>query len=129
MMDEMDVTEQVELRLVIIISFFPLGRWSESQLSFHCKYFVHTFTVYLAIIECQAESDVKNYADQGGCYPPNLEAEVDSVLRNLRNSSHHTKAHWPFNSAIPPRDNYITPCCDWPIFLGRQNMKMELCNN
>lgn len=51
-MDEMDVTEQVELRLVIfnfnnvIISFFPLGRWSESQLSFHCQYFVHTYTVY-----------------------------------------------------------------------------------
>ena len=88
-----------------------------------------THTVYLAIIECQAESDVKNYADQGGCYPPKLETEVDyNILRDLHNSSHHTKAQWPFNSAIPPCDNYIMPCCDWPIFLGRQNMKIELCN-
>ena len=45
-MDKMDVTEQVELRLVIFISFSSLGRWSESQLSFHCQYFVHTYTVY-----------------------------------------------------------------------------------
>ena len=61
-MDEMDVTEQVELRLVIFISFSSLGRWSESQLSFHCQYFVHTYTECiscLAIIDCQAVSDVK----------------------------------------------------------------------
>ena len=66
------------------------------------QYSVHTYTVYLAIIECQAESDVKNNADQGGCYPPKLETEVDyNILRDLPNSSHHTKAQWPFNSDLP----------------------------
>ena len=59
---------------------------------------------------------MKNYADQGGCYPPKLEAEVDNILRDLHNSLYHTEAQWPFNSTIPPRDNYIMPCCDWPIF-------------
>ena len=36
--------------------------------------------------------DVKNYAAREGCYPPQLKAEVDSILRDLHNSSHHTKA-------------------------------------
>ena len=66
-MDEMDVTEQVELRLVIfnfnnvIISFFPLGRWSKVttfiSLSVFCT---HIYCIScLAIIDCQAGSDVK----------------------------------------------------------------------
>ena len=33
---------------------------------------------------------MKNYADQGGCYPPRLEAEVDNILQDLHNSSHHS---------------------------------------
>ena len=40
----------------------------------------------------EAEYDVKNYADQGGCYPPMPEAEVDNPLLGLHNSSYHTKA-------------------------------------
>ena len=28
----------------------------------------------------EAEKDVKNYADQGGCYTPRLKAEVDNIL-------------------------------------------------
>ena len=33
----------------------------------------------------EAEQDVKNYADRGGCYPPRLKAEVvDNILRRFR---------------------------------------------
>ena len=39
--------------------------------------------------------DVKNYAAREGCYPPQLKAEVDNILRDLHNSSHHTKADCP----------------------------------
>ena len=37
---------------------------------------------------------MKNYADRGGCYPPRLKAEVDNILRDLHNSSHHTKVEF-----------------------------------
>ena len=37
---------------------------------------------------------MENYADQEGCYPPRLKAEVDNILRDLLNSSHHTKAEY-----------------------------------
>ena len=33
-----------------------------------------------------------NFADRGGCYPPWLEAEVDSILQDLHNSLHQTKS-------------------------------------
>ena len=26
---------------------------------------------------------MKNYADQGGCYPPRLEVEVDNIFQDL----------------------------------------------
>ena len=31
----------------------------------------------------EAEYDMKNYADRGGCYPPKPKAEADNTLRNL----------------------------------------------
>ena len=37
---------------------------------------------------------MKNYADRGGCCPPRLKAEVENILRDLHNSSHHTKAEF-----------------------------------
>ena len=33
---------------------------------------------------------VKNYADLGGCYPPQPSASVDNILLDLHNSSHPT---------------------------------------
>ena len=41
---------------------------------------------------------MKNYADRGGCYQVRLKAEVENILLDLHNSSHHTKAK--FNSII-----------------------------
>ena len=37
---------------------------------------------------------MKSYADRGGCYPPNPKAEADNTLRDLHNSSYHTKAEF-----------------------------------
>ena len=37
---------------------------------------------------------MKNSADQGGCYRQKLKAEVDNSLRDLQNSSYHTKAEF-----------------------------------
>ena len=37
---------------------------------------------------------MKNYADQGGCYPHRSKAEVDNTLRDLQNSSYPTKAEF-----------------------------------
>ena len=36
---------------------------------------------------------MKNYADQGGCYPPRLKAKVmvDNIFQHLHNSSHSMK--------------------------------------
>ena len=37
---------------------------------------------------------MKNYADRGGCYPLKPKAEADNTLRDLHNSSYHTKAEF-----------------------------------
>ena len=42
----------------------------------------------------EAEYDMKNYADRGGCYPPKPNAEVDNTLRDLHNFSYRTKAEF-----------------------------------
>ena len=36
---------------------------------------------------------MKNYADRGGCYPPQPSASADNTLRDLHNSSYHTQPH------------------------------------
>ena len=41
---------------------------------------------------------MKNYADRRGCYSPRLKAQVDNILRDQHNSSHHTKAE--FNNCL-----------------------------
>ena len=41
---------------------------------------------------------MKNCADQGGCYPTRLKAEVDNIFRDLQNSSYPMKAE--FNNCI-----------------------------
>ena len=42
----------------------------------------------------EAEYDMQNYTDQGGCYPPKLKAEADNTLRDVQNSSYYTKAEF-----------------------------------
>ena len=42
------------------------------------------------IIEFGFRMTVKNYADLGGCYPPQPSASVDNILLDLHNSSHPT---------------------------------------
>ena len=39
---------------------------------------------------------MKNYADRGGCYPLKPKAEADNTLRDLHNSSYHTKAEFNY---------------------------------
>ena len=56
-------------------------------------------------IAIEAEKDVKNYIDRGGCYPPRLKAELDNILRDLHNSSHHTKAE--FNNCFVIHSKYF----------------------
>ena len=36
---------------------------------------------------------MKNYADLGGCYPPQPSASADNTLLDLHNSSYHTRPH------------------------------------
>ena len=37
---------------------------------------------------------MKNYGDQGGCYPSRPQAEADNTLQDLHNSSYDTKAEF-----------------------------------
>ena len=48
---------------------------------------------------------MKNSADQGGCYPQRLKAEVDNTLRDLQNSSYPTKAE--FNNRFIIHSEYF----------------------
>ena len=48
---------------------------------------------------------MKNYADRGGCYPPKPKAEADNTLRDLHNSSYHTKAE--FNNGFIIHSKYF----------------------
>ena len=36
---------------------------------------------------------MKNYADLGGCYPPQPSASADNTLLDLHYSSYHTQPH------------------------------------
>ena len=53
----------------------------------------------------EAEYDMKNYADRGGCYPPKPKAEADNTFRDLHNSSYHTKAE--FNNCFIIHSKYF----------------------
>ena len=58
---------------------------------------------------------MKNSADQGGCYPQRLKAEVDNTLRDLQNSSYPTKVE--FNNCFIIHSKYflllkrVSPLC------------------
>ena len=53
---------------------------------------------------------MKNSAEQGGCYPQRLKAEVDNTLRDLQNSSYPLKAE--FNNCIVIHSKYF------PVYKG-----------
>ena len=42
----------------------------------------------------EAEYLMKNYGDRGGFYPSRPQAEADTTLRDLHNSSYDTKAEF-----------------------------------
>ena len=49
---------------------------------------------------------MKNYPDLGGCYPPQPSASADlNTLRDLHNSSYHTKAE--FNNCFIIHSKYF----------------------
>ena len=58
------------------------------------------------------EYDMKNYADLGGCYPPQPSASADNTLLDLHNSSYHTKAE--FNNCFI----IFQLLDDWPNLVG-----------
>ena len=58
---------------------------------------------------------MKNYADRGGCYPPKPKAEADNTLRDLHNSSYHTKAK--FNNCFIIHSKYFQSSKNIQIFL------------
>ena len=56
---------------------------------------------------------MKNFADQGGCYPQRPKAEVDNNLRDLQNSSYPTKAEFNYafiHSKYLPVLEVDSPC-------------------
>ena len=57
---------------------------------------------------------MKNYADRGGCYPPKPKAEADNTLRDLHNSSYHTKAE--FNNCFIIHSKYFQSTKNIQIF-------------
>ena len=68
-------------------------------------YIIYVRTRIIKQLLDEAEYDMKNYADQGGCYPPKPKAEVDNTLRGLHNSSYHTKAE--FNNCFISQSKYF----------------------
>ena len=48
---------------------------------------------------------MKNYADLGGCYPPQPSASADNTLLDLHNSSYHTQPHPIIANSYPHRKN------------------------
>ena len=60
---------------------------------------------------------MKNYADRGGFYPPKPKAEADNTLRDLHNSSYHTKAE--FNNCFIIHSKYFQSSKNIQFFLNR----------
>ena len=68
-------------------------------------------------------ADMKNSADQGGCYPRKPKAKVDNTLQDLQNSSYPTKAEFSncllfIRSFSFPLTKYNTTLS--PGFLGQR---------
>ena len=60
---------------------------------------------------------MKNNADRGGCYPPKPKAESDNTLRDLHNSSYHTKAE--FNNCFIIHSKYFQSSKNIQNFFNR----------
>ena len=64
---------------------------------------------------------MENYADREGCYLPKPKAEAYNALRDLHNSSYHTKAE--FNNCFIICSKYFQSFKRDKIYFT------ELCNN
>ena len=60
---------------------------------------------------------MKNYPDLGGCYPPQPSASADNTLRDLHNSSYHTKAE--FNNCFIIHSKYFQSSKNIQFFFNR----------
>ena len=59
---------------------------------------------------------MKNYADRGGCYIDNID-NTDNTLRDLHNSSYHTKAE--FNNCFIIHSKYFQSSKNIQFFFNR----------
>ena len=69
---------------------------------------------------------MKNFADQGRCYPQRPKAELDNTLRDLQNSSYPMKAE--FNNCFITHSKYlpvlkgVSPFCSLFFSLTKNNI-------
>ena len=56
------------------------------------RYFAQPRPIIVNYYRIRLSCDVNN-ADLGGCYPSPPSSSVDNILRDLHNSSHHTRPH------------------------------------
>ena len=59
---------------------------------------------------------MKNYADLGGCYPPQPSASADNSLLDLHNSSYHTQPH-PIIANYYRYYRYVLSVLNFPIVI------------
>ena len=63
-----------------------------------------------------SEADMKNSADIGGCYLPQLLASVDNNVLDLQNSSYPTRPHsiianYTTKAVVFNKKGHLQPCC------------------
>ena len=94
---------------MIILHFHLTPQFTYELFHMYLKLFL-PFTVsqtfsYIQQLLNEAEQDMKNSADQGGCCPQRPKAEVDNTLRDLQNSSYPTIAE--FNNCFIIHSKYF----------------------
>ena len=110
---------QNKLLYLVVFSFHPslLEIERQKKLKKTHNFYLKALDPCLNILQLlnEAEKDMKNSADQGGCYPQWPKAEVDNTLQDLQNSSHPTKAE--FNDCSIIHSKYflllkgVSPLC------------------
>ena len=58
---------------------------------------------------------MKNYADLGGCYPPQPSASAVNTLLDLHNSSYYTQPHPIIANYLSVVNAFVTPSHVIPI--------------
>ena len=67
----------------LLIALAVHSRLSQAMLNHQSNYILN-----------EADQDMKNSAEQGGCYPQRPKAEMDNTLRDLQNFSYPTKGEF-----------------------------------